>query len=152
MRVTIYGLPGAESVMVIVPVRVPPPLGIKVICTVQLAAANNVARQLLVSAKSPGAATKHMEIEVRRHLNDAARNHTFVPEFCTVTPALGLECSSVGEFRSVILDTIHFIGLIDRAGTNSVQAIVERPQQFAAGSVNVLAMRGKKNHRTRLPQ
>src|SRR5438270_3316779 len=49
----VCGLPVAESVMVIVPVRAPDCDGVNVTLTVQLAPAPRLAGQLLVSAKSP---------------------------------------------------------------------------------------------------
>src|ERR1700722_18071416 len=53
---------------------------------------------------------------------------------------------------SVLFDAVKLIGVIDRHRTNRMQPVAEGAQEFAAGSVNVSAMRGKKNHRTRLPE
>jgi hypothetical protein len=55
VSVTVSGLPGALSVMVNIPVRLPPAVGVKVTLIWQLAAMANDAPQVLVSAKSPEA-------------------------------------------------------------------------------------------------
>jgi hypothetical protein len=52
VSVTVCGLPVALSVIVSVPVRVPPAVGVKVTLIVQLAPAATVDPQVLVSAKS----------------------------------------------------------------------------------------------------
>src|SRR5436305_512601 len=57
LRATLCGLPLAESVMVIAPVRVPDCVGVKLTEILQLAPALTLAGQLLVCAKSPLAAT-----------------------------------------------------------------------------------------------
>lgn len=55
VRVTLCGLPDAPSVMVNIPVRLPPDVGVKVTVIWQLAATASDAPQVLVSAKSPEA-------------------------------------------------------------------------------------------------
>ena len=49
---------------------------------------------------------------------------------------------------SVLFDAVKLIRVIDRPGSNSMQFVAEISQQLATGSVNILAMRGKKNNRT----
>jgi len=52
-RLTVWGLPGALSVMLTVPVSVPPVVGVKVTLMAQLAPAATEPSQVLVWAKSP---------------------------------------------------------------------------------------------------
>lgn len=53
---TLWGLPAASSVMVMVPVRVPVVVGLKVTVKTQVAPAARLLLQLLVWAKSPAVA------------------------------------------------------------------------------------------------
>src|SRR5439155_5732530 len=65
-RATLCGLPGALSVMVKAPERLPPPVGVKVTLMVQLAPAARLEPQVLVSAKSAASAPETAMLEIAR--------------------------------------------------------------------------------------
>jgi hypothetical protein len=52
----------------------------------------------------------------------------------------------------VFSHAVKLIRVIDRHWTNRVQLVADSAQQFAACSVNVSTVRGKKDHRPRFPE